>query len=42
MKSQQEMLKQLTSKETSIDKGTMIDLVEIGKFSTVKIQTMEK
>jgi hypothetical protein len=41
-KSQQETLKQLTSKKLLIDKETMIDPIEIKKSSAVKIQVAEK
>jgi hypothetical protein len=41
-KLQQETLKQLTSKESLIDKETIIGPIEIEKSLDVKIQTMEK
>ena len=41
-KLQQEILEQLTHKESIIDIERMTDLVEIEKSSDMKIQTLEK
>ena len=41
-KSQQDMLEQLTNKESTINKETMTNPIEIEKLSHAKIQTFEK
>jgi hypothetical protein len=40
--SQKKTLKQLTNRESLLDKETMTNPIEVEKSSTVKSQTMEK